>query len=123
MSSAGPAELSAAVVIQRIESGLFPRDVILNVARGFLPLSQEDLIAVLSYLTTKDAEVADLARASLAEIPARSILAFVSSTEMPSVTAVMWMYAQTRSFSNSGCLSRSRRRLTTAGSSATSPRS
>ena len=79
MSSAGPAELSAAVVIERIESGLFPRDVILNVARGFLPLSQEDLIAVLSYLTTKDAEVADLARASLAEIPARSILAFAAN--------------------------------------------
>jgi hypothetical protein len=79
MSSATPAELSAAVVIERIESGLFPRDVVLNVARGFLPLGQEDLIAVLSYLTTKDAEVADLARASLAEVPNRSISAFAAN--------------------------------------------
>ena len=79
MSSPSSAELSAAVVIERIESGLFPRDVVLNVARGFLPLVQEDLIAVLSYLTTKDAEVADLARASLAEVPARSISAFAAN--------------------------------------------
>jgi hypothetical protein len=79
MSSASPAELSAAVVIERIESGLFPRDVVINVARGFLPLGQEDLIAVLSYLTTKDAEVAELARASLAEVPPRSILAFAAN--------------------------------------------
>ena len=79
MSSASPAELSAAVVIERIESGLFPREVVLNVARGFLPLGQEDLIAVLSYLTTKDAEVGDLARASLAEVPSRSISAFAAN--------------------------------------------
>ena len=79
MSSPSSAELSAAVVIERIESGLFPREVVLNVARGFLPLGQEDLIAVLSYLTTKDAEVADLARASLTEVPARSISAFAAN--------------------------------------------
>jgi hypothetical protein len=79
MSSASPSELSAPIVIERIESGLFPREVVLNVARGFLPLGQEDLIAVLSYLTTKDAEVADMARASLAEVPARSISAFAAN--------------------------------------------
>ena len=50
MSSATPAELSAAVVIARIQAGEYPRDVVLTIARGFLPLPQEDLIAVLSFL-------------------------------------------------------------------------
>jgi len=80
MSSATPAELSALAVINNIRAGAYPRDVILNVARGFLPLSQEDLIAVLAYLTElDDPEVVQLAKTSLGDIPARIIHAFASN--------------------------------------------
>ena len=48
MSSATPQELTAAAVIQRLEAGEYPRDVVITLARGFLPLPQEDLIAVLA---------------------------------------------------------------------------
>ena len=84
MSSASPAELTAAVIIERIESGLFPRDVTLNVARGFLPLGQEELIAVLAYLiASKDEEISKLARGSLTEVPARNVLAFAANERAP----------------------------------------
>jgi len=84
MSAAGPAELTAAVIIERIESGLFPREVILNVARGFLPLGQEELIAVLAYLiASKDEEVSKLARGSLTDVPARNVLAFAANERAP----------------------------------------
>ncbi len=82
MSSATPSELSAAVVISLIERGAYPRDVIMTVARGFLPLPQEDLITVLAYLTeSEDAEIAQLARTSLGEIPARIVHAFASNDQ------------------------------------------
>src|ERR1700737_808105 len=84
MSSASPAELTAAVIIERIETGLFPRDVILNVARGFLPLGQEELIAVLAYLVaSKDEEISKLASGSLTEVPARNVLAFAANERAP----------------------------------------
>jgi hypothetical protein len=54
--------------------------VLATIARGFLPLAQEDLIAVLAYLAAwSDQDIAKLAHDSLAEVPARSILAFASS--------------------------------------------
>ena len=46
-----PAELSGAGIIERIESGQYPREVVETIARGFLPLPQDDLIAVLAFLT------------------------------------------------------------------------
>ncbi len=81
MSSTTPQEqLTASTVIERIESGAYGRDVITNLARGFLPLPQEDLIAVLAFLIgSGDAEFAALARTSLKEIPIRSVVAFASS--------------------------------------------
>lgn len=82
--SANPAELSGAVVIERIESGLYPPEVVETIARGFLPLPQDDLIAVLAFLTrSHEAEIASAARASLADIPSRSVHAFASNESAP----------------------------------------
>lgn len=77
-------ELSAGTVIGNVASGAYPREVILTVARGFLPLSQDDLIAVLAYLSSlDDAEIASLAQASLAEIPIRTLLSYASNEDIP----------------------------------------
>ena len=82
--SANPAELSGAVVIERIESGLYPPEVVETIARGFLPLPQDDLIAVLAFLTrSPEAEIAAAAKASLADIPSRSVHAFASNENAP----------------------------------------
>lgn len=80
MSSAAPLDLTAAVIIERIESGEYPPEVQQTIAAGYLPLAQEDLIAVLSYLATKagDAALADTARRSLTDLPTRSMVAFAS---------------------------------------------
>lgn len=80
MSSATPQELTATAVIQRVESGEYSRDVVTTIARGFLPLPQEDLIAVLAYLaSSSDAEINTLAHESLREVPTRSLLAFATN--------------------------------------------
>jgi hypothetical protein len=82
--SANPAELSGAVVIERIESGLYPPEVVETIARGFLPLPQDDLIAVLAFLTQSPApDIAAAARASLADIPSRSVHGFASNESAP----------------------------------------
>ena len=93
--SATPGELTASQVIGQIESGGYPHEVLLTLARGFLPLPQDDLIAVLSFLATKrdDDEVAELARGSLNEIPARSIYAFASNENAPGAHLEMLMRA------------------------------
>ena len=73
--SAAPPELSAAAVIQQIESGAVPREALLTFARGFLPLEQEDVIAVLAYLAlSEDMEIGVLAGATLAETPPRAVI-------------------------------------------------
>src|SRR5579884_115233 len=80
MSSATPQELSANAVIQRISTGEYGRDVVVTIARGFLPLPQEDLIAVLAYLAaSSDGEVAQLAHDSLQEIPSRALMTFAAN--------------------------------------------
>jgi hypothetical protein len=80
MSSATPQELTAAAVIQRVESGEYSRDVVATIARGFLPLPQEELIAVLAFLaTSSDAEINELAHGSLKEVPIRSLLSFATN--------------------------------------------
>ena len=94
MSSADPAELTAAAVIERIDAGEYPRDVVLTVARGFLPLPQDDLIAVLAFLTSKrDAEIADLAKASLADIPSRTLIGFAGNENVSPAHLSMLMRA------------------------------
>lgn len=78
--SATPGELSASSVINLIESGLYPRDVVMTIARGFLPLPQEDLVAVLAFLAgSGDGEVAAQSKASLSDIPSRVVLAFAAN--------------------------------------------
>ena len=73
-------ELSAAAVIGLIESGAYPREIVLTIARGFLPLAQEDLVAVFAYLgTTADPELAGLARTSLSDIPSRVVIDFAAN--------------------------------------------
>jgi hypothetical protein len=84
MSSAAASELSAAVLIERIAGGEYPREVLLTVARGFLPLPQDDLVAVLAYLSgNEDDELREVAQLSLAEMPSRAIVDFASNESLP----------------------------------------
>ena len=78
--STTPGELTAAQVIGQVEAGSYPREVLLTLARGFLPLPQEDLIAVLAYLSlVPDEEVSTIARTSLNDTPARVVHGFASN--------------------------------------------
>jgi len=78
--STTPGELSAATVIELIESGRYPRDVVMTIARGFLPLPQDDLVAVLAFLAGGgDGEIAAAAKTSLGDIPTRVILDFAAN--------------------------------------------
>jgi hypothetical protein len=89
-----PAELSGDLVIDRIDANQFPREVVETIARGFLPLPQDDLIAVLAYLTrSPDAEIAAAARTSLADVPSRSIHSFASNENAPPAHLAMLMRA------------------------------
>jgi hypothetical protein len=84
MSAVPPAELNAAAVIDLIASGMYPRDVVATIARGFLPLAEEDLIAVIVWLTGHaDSEIARLAEATLYEMQTRSVHAFAASETVP----------------------------------------
>jgi hypothetical protein len=75
-----PAELTADVVIERLEAGQYPPEVVDTIARGFLPLGQDELIPILAYLTrSSDAAIAEAARTSLADIPSRNVHAFASN--------------------------------------------
>ena len=80
MSSVAPTDLSAAVLIERIASGVFPREAVETIARGFLPLPQAELIPVLSFLAQRndDAAISAMAHTSLAEIPSRIVHGFAS---------------------------------------------
>ena len=85
MSTITPGEeLSASSVIGLIESGAYPRDVVVTLARGFLPLGQDDLIAVLAYLAmSPDAEIAELASTSLQDVPSRVQAEFAANENAP----------------------------------------
>jgi hypothetical protein len=79
-----PADLTAATIIGRLEAAEYPPEVVANLAAGFLPLPQEDLIAVLAYLALSgEDDVRLVARTSLNEIPPRSIGAFASNDRLP----------------------------------------
>jgi hypothetical protein len=83
VSTTATPDLSAATIIERIDSGEYARDVVLTIAQGFLPLPQDDLIGVLAYLSgNDDAEVADVARMSLEEVPLRAAMAFATNEAM-----------------------------------------
>ena len=67
--SAAPLELNASTMIERIESGAYPREILQTIAAGFLPLPQEDLVAVLAFLAVgSDLEIANASRVSLEEM-------------------------------------------------------
>jgi len=86
MSSATPIELNASAIIERIESGAYPREFLQTIAAGFLPLPQEDLVAVLAFLAAgNDTAIADAARASLEEMPSRVVVGFAENDSVPGV--------------------------------------
>jgi hypothetical protein len=82
MSIADPGDLSASEIIGRIESGSLPPQFISAVARGFLALPQDDLIAVLAFLARSgDEEIASAALTSLGELPPRAVLGFAANDD------------------------------------------
>jgi hypothetical protein len=84
MSAATPIELNASTMIERIESGAYPPEVLQTIAAGFLPLPQEDLVPVLAFLAVgADANIAAAARASLADMPPRVIVSFAENDAAP----------------------------------------
>lgn len=83
MSATAPGELTASTVISLIETGAYPRDVVATIARGFLPLAQDDLLGVLVYLaTTDDEEIAGYAREALLEIPSHAFLEYAANEQI-----------------------------------------
>ena len=94
MSGVTPGELSASAVINLIASGVYARDVVLTIARGFLPLPQEDLVAVLAYLAAGgDEEIAGQARAAMSDIPSRVVLGFAANEQADPVHLIRLMNA------------------------------
>lgn len=83
MSATAGGELTAKQVIAALEAGLYPAEVVQTIARGYLPLEQKDLISVLVWLAAAGGETADLARASLSEVPPRAHFEYASNEEMP----------------------------------------
>ena len=82
--TAAAADISAAAIISRLEEGSYSLEVVATIAAGFLPLPQDELIAVLAYLAAHGEETVRLtARASLGEVPARSLAAFASNESAP----------------------------------------
>ncbi|HYI11732.1 MAG TPA: hypothetical protein VEK57_21925 [Thermoanaerobaculia bacterium] len=81
MTATTTGELTASALIGLIESGTYPREIVTTIARGFLPLPQEDLIGVLAYLALQsDEELAGFARASLeSEVPTRALFEYASN--------------------------------------------
>lgn len=84
MTSQTQPELTASSIIPAIASGAYPREALVTIAKGFLPLAQEDNIAVLAYLADQpDAELNALARSSLVEIPSRIVVGFAGNDRVP----------------------------------------
>jgi hypothetical protein len=80
MSSIAPTELSATAVIANIRNGTYPRETIVTIARGFLPLAQDDMIPVLGFLSASpDAEIAAFAHSSLTDVPTRNLVDFAAN--------------------------------------------
>lgn len=76
-------ELNSALLIERITRGELPRDFTMFAAQGLLPLPQDDLVAVLAFLTTvEDTEISTIASASLAEVPPRVVAEYCASGQV-----------------------------------------
>ena len=92
--STASSELNAASIIANLAAEAYPRETILTIARGFLPLPQEDLIAVLAYLSaSSDEEISSTARGSLDDIPSRIVHAFASNEDAPAEHLALLMRA------------------------------
>lgn len=96
MSEDAPSSLNAASIISLIERGAYPREAVLTIARGFLPLTQDELITVLAYLATiPDAEISTAAKASLLDIPSRIVVAHAANDAISAVDLVRLLEATT----------------------------
>ncbi len=72
-------------IVQAIMSGTAPPQARMAAARGLLPLAQNELLEVLVALSQgDDAEVAEAARATIAEQEAETLLSIASSAETSS---------------------------------------
>jgi hypothetical protein len=77
-----PADLDAPSFFTRYEQGDLPREFVFLAARGFLPLPQDDLVAILSFLSVNaDPEISAAAHESLAEQPIRVLQSFARNQE------------------------------------------
>jgi hypothetical protein len=75
-----PGDLTATTVIGMIESGAYAREIVTTIARGFMPLAQEDLIGVLAYLAAgSDPEISEMARVALNDVPIRAVFEYASN--------------------------------------------
>jgi hypothetical protein len=84
MTASSHEELSATSVIALIQAGAYPREIVTTIARGFLPLPQDDLVAVLAFLgSSGDLELAALAKTALHDIPSAAMVDFASSEHAP----------------------------------------
>jgi hypothetical protein len=80
MSSSTPLELNATSIIGLIETGAYPRDILATFARGFLPIEQGEVVAVIAYLcSSTDDEIAATARQTLGDTPSRVVVAFAEN--------------------------------------------
>lgn len=90
--SSNSMEMNATAIINMIEGGTYPRDILLNFARGFLPLEQAEVVAVLACLSSStDPEIAEVARGTLADTPSRVVV--VLAADEAAVPAQLEMLA------------------------------
>lgn len=90
MSANSPQELDATTLISRISQGEMPREFTLLAAKGFLPIPQEELVAVLVFLSERDdEEVALTARESLKDLPTRVVLSHARAADTPAQLAAL----------------------------------
>lgn len=91
MTSEPVGVLDAATLIERFSKGELPREFVLNAARGMLPIEQEELVAVLAYLSLNaDPEIGVVARQSLRDLPPRIIIGFSNNQNLDEST-LTWL--------------------------------
>ncbi len=79
-----PAGLQPSELLEKIQAEELPPEFLSLVARGFLPIPQSDLIAILAILVRHDDEViAANARGSLDEVPRGGLLSFARDEDAP----------------------------------------
>ncbi|MGA7613991.1 MAG: hypothetical protein WBX15_02315 [Thermoanaerobaculia bacterium] len=82
MSGAPSEQFDARSLIEKIAKGEAAREFIHFASQGFLPLPQEELVAVLIYLSGYgDKDIAATAAQTLAELPLRVVLSFARNED------------------------------------------